>query len=267
MFTRGSRYRNLRETVVPEASGAWIRGKELRRIPPREALLAAPGQQVTHIVLDGERLDLLAFKYYRDTTRWWQIGDVNPEYPFPTDLLGQAPLVEEEFRLEHAAFSLRLQQLRNALAARGTVADDEVSYFEGSEPARPVFGESTVVVTYPTSDATRQGILADLQGFAFRLQRAFAWVEGANTNEAFTFEDIAAKRDWQELLRGLAATPGVRAARPDTAELTVHVAYNGELVRRESLAGLIGVRGFVMADSAASSRVGARILIPPSQIV
>src|SRR4030095_7689313 len=95
MFTRGSRYRNLPETAVLNAKGEWVRGKDLRLIPARETLLAPTGQQVTHTVLEADRLDLLPLEYDGDTTRWWQVGDVNPELPFPTDLLDRRPLVEE----------------------------------------------------------------------------------------------------------------------------------------------------------------------------
>lgn len=38
-----------------------------------------------HLVVDGDRVDLLAYKYLGDPTLWWVICDVN-DLAFPLDL-------------------------------------------------------------------------------------------------------------------------------------------------------------------------------------
>jgi hypothetical protein len=181
-------------------------------------------------------------------------------------LLGQGPLVEEEFSLAHTGFLTRYQQLVAALGALGTVRPRVISYFDGDETAGLSFVEETVVVAYATSAVTRQAILNALQGQAYHLLATFAWEEGATTVEAFTFEDPAAKNGWRSLLEALADAAGVVELRSDMGLLTVRLVYNGALVRRESLVGLMAATGFA-GGSVAASRVGARILIPPSQIV
>lgn len=40
-----------------------------------------------HTVTEGQRLDTLAHAYFKDSTLWWRIADVNPEYFDPTDML------------------------------------------------------------------------------------------------------------------------------------------------------------------------------------
>ena len=64
-----------------------------------------------HTVNGGDRLDLLAYKYYGDTTKWWQICDANPDWHFPLDLLDLTPLVEQVLLLTHADFAVRYDQL------------------------------------------------------------------------------------------------------------------------------------------------------------
>ena len=45
-----------------------------------------------HSIEGGDRLDHLAYKYYRKPTRWWRICDANPEFLSPLELLGHGPL-------------------------------------------------------------------------------------------------------------------------------------------------------------------------------
>jgi hypothetical protein len=286
MFTRGSRYRNLPESAVVDPAGEWIRGKDLRLIPPLEDLLPSRGQQVTHTVLEGDRVDLLALKYYADTTKWWQIGDVNPEYPFPTDLLGRGPLVEEVFTLEHPGFLTRYAQTLADLGALGSVRTQFAGYFRGDEspgsvvaeaavfdPRRgdqgiePSFVEAAVVLKHATSVAARPAVLAALAAAAFRLLRSFAWEEGTDTTEVFLIEDPAVKGDWRALIEGLEHAAGVKALRTDTTDLTVALAYNGEVLRPESLPQFMAAKGFIVKSVARASRVGGTIVIPPTEIV
>jgi hypothetical protein len=266
MFARGSRYRNLPDAVAHDPAGVFVRGKGLRRVPPASALLSGPAQAVTHTVLAGDRLDLLAFKYYGDSTRWWQIADANAQPPFPTDLLAEGPVVREHLALAHGGFLTRLQSLTAALGALGTVRPRVVTSFDGDRTPEPSFVEETVVVAYAPGPAARPALLAELAAHGFRLLRAFAWTEGPATVEAFTFDDPDAKDAWRRLLDGLAALAGVAELRPDTAELRLLVAYHAALVRRESLFAFAAAQGFT-AEAWTESRVGARILVPPMEIV
>ncbi|NTU84543.1 MAG: hypothetical protein HGA45_35135 [Chloroflexales bacterium] len=86
MFSRRSRYYRLPDTVDIDAAGRTLPAKSLR-LAPRVA-----GRH-RHIVTEGERLDHLAERYYRQPTRWWRICDANPEPMWPLALLGQDPVV------------------------------------------------------------------------------------------------------------------------------------------------------------------------------
>lgn len=71
MFFKGSRYEKVPTAVHTDAaSGRVIRYKTVRFIAPVTAT-------TTHRVAAGERLDLLAHKFYRDSERFWRICDAN----------------------------------------------------------------------------------------------------------------------------------------------------------------------------------------------
>lgn len=93
MFFKGSRYKDLPEISATDAEGQAARSKTLRWIPD------IPGT-FQHTVNQTDRLDLLAYKYYGDSKKWWLICDANPEFALPTDLLNRNPIVQEIFALE-----------------------------------------------------------------------------------------------------------------------------------------------------------------------
>jgi hypothetical protein len=81
MFFKGSRYEKVPETQFTEPGGRIIRYKRIRFIPFTPASLG-------HTVLQGQRLDHIAFTYYRDPERFWRICDANLAM-WPDDLVGQ----------------------------------------------------------------------------------------------------------------------------------------------------------------------------------
>ena len=81
MFFKGSRYETVEEAEYKDRDGRIIRYKKVRIIPATKA-------QLTHTVSDGERLDLIAARYYRDPERFWRIADAN-EAMWPDDLLDE----------------------------------------------------------------------------------------------------------------------------------------------------------------------------------
>ena len=70
MFFKGSRYEKVPSAVHADASGRVIRYKTVR-------FIAAATPTTVHRVVAGERLDLLAHKFYRDSERFWRICDAN----------------------------------------------------------------------------------------------------------------------------------------------------------------------------------------------
>jgi hypothetical protein len=93
MFSRISRYRTLPDIVTTDAEGRTFVSKTLRPLPE------APGT-VRHTVADADRLDHLAYKYYRQPTKWWRLSDANPRFLSPQALVGKEPIVRDRFPLE-----------------------------------------------------------------------------------------------------------------------------------------------------------------------
>ena len=262
MFSKGSRYRNLPESSVLTAQGERLRGKELRAI-------ARPPGQFQHTVHDGDRLDLLAFKYYGDPARWWQIADANPEFEFPTDMLDRSPVAMERLVLSHQDFSLRFEALRGALGAFGEVRVGESTSFEGeTSPREPDFIESMVVVIYNPATATRQQIIAQINQQLHFID-SFAWTHDNPTSEAFRLDDQAAKSQWQTMIASLNSRPGVLELRSTITEAAVEIAYHRASVSRQEIVGIIDANGFSIqgAQSAEQLRAGSRIVIPPNEIL
>ncbi len=70
MFAKTSRYADVAEAVFTDARGREIVYKKLRSIP------SPPTLQV-HVVARGERLDRIAFRYFRDPEQFWRLCDAN----------------------------------------------------------------------------------------------------------------------------------------------------------------------------------------------
>lgn len=72
MFFNGSRYLRVADYTVPDADGTSAKLKVTRELAPVSLAF-------TYQVRQGDRLDLLAFKFYRNPRKWWLIADANPD--------------------------------------------------------------------------------------------------------------------------------------------------------------------------------------------
>lgn len=81
MIVRGSRYEPLagRVKTVTTAAGGRHAALPIRFVPPTPATFR-------HVVLEHERLDTIAYRYYRNPEKFWLIADANPAVD-PEDLL------------------------------------------------------------------------------------------------------------------------------------------------------------------------------------
>jgi hypothetical protein len=57
-----------------------------------------------HVLAAGDRLDQLAFRYFREPRKWWLICDANPEFLSPLDLLGRGPTATLRLTLKGAGW-------------------------------------------------------------------------------------------------------------------------------------------------------------------
>jgi hypothetical protein len=70
VFAKTSRYADVPDAVFTDARGREIVYKKLRLVP------SPPAIQV-HEVGRGERLDRIAFRYFRDPEQFWRLCDAN----------------------------------------------------------------------------------------------------------------------------------------------------------------------------------------------
>jgi hypothetical protein len=250
MFFRGSRYRNLPESSPLDAQGQRLRGKDLRIIPRSTG-------RFLQTVQDRDRLDLLAFKFYGDASKWWQISDANPQFPFPNDLLDRRPLIDEVLSLVSPGAVAAFGALVTALEAIGTV----------HMPAEDHFVASTIVVAFAGPEQRVQ-ILAEIAARDFHFIRSFAWTEDALVAEAFTVDNQLAKLHWRELFEDLSLLPGMVEIVPDLTNVALRLSYNSALTPQAEIRAAVKQRGFTI-DSQTSyviERAGDRIVVPPNEI-
>jgi hypothetical protein len=81
MFFKGSRYQIVATVEFTDRTGRAIRYKRARLIPET-------GATESHLLIAGERLDHLAYRYYRDPERYWRICDANRAV-WPGDLVAE----------------------------------------------------------------------------------------------------------------------------------------------------------------------------------
>ena len=79
MIFKGSRYEKTGAYTITDPSGRSVSALKIRFIPPTPA-------GFLHTFTAGQRLDLLAFQYYRNPEKFWLIADANSEMD-PEDLL------------------------------------------------------------------------------------------------------------------------------------------------------------------------------------
>jgi hypothetical protein len=253
MFAKGSRYRNLTQSSPVSGSGERLRGTDLR-------LIATTPGQFLHTVHDRDRLDLLAYKYYADPTRWWQICDANPQFAFPNDLIAGAPLQEITFGLVHPDAATRYGALLSALAGLGTV----VAAGTGA-PGDLV--SSAILVEYAAA-GTRAQIVAQFAAYGFDLLASFASSTASGLAEQFTIEDPVVKLAWSTMVRSLERIPGIGGVSSDLGNSAVSLTFNTEVAAMAGIRTVVAQHGFDIppASVASSERVGAQIVIPPNGV-
>jgi hypothetical protein len=257
MFFKGSRYRPLTQSPHVNARGESLLGVDVRLIPPTAG-------QFLHTVGDRERLDLLAFKYYADPRRWWLIADANrTDLDFPLDLVDARPIIEEELIVTHGELTGRTMRLVASLGELGTTQLGQ--FAPDGSPVIDLF--ATVAIVQYTAATTRAAIVVRIQAAGYRLLSSFAWPQGGQTAEAFTFADDRVKQDWSALVERLADMRGVRRAESTGAAQALRIVYNTAEIARDAIVVQIEQAGFLIIPqfSTKADRVGARIVIPPNQ--
>lgn len=71
MFTKDSRYAKTPTVAATDAMGREVTAVKLRRLPETDGADVCVGQ--------GDRLDVIAHRVYRDGARFWRVMDANDE--------------------------------------------------------------------------------------------------------------------------------------------------------------------------------------------
>lgn len=249
MFAKNSRYFGLPESSPVNAAGERLRGKNLRLIAP------SPGTFL-HIVQGRDRLDLMAFRYYQEPTKWWQISDANPDFAFPVDLLDRGPIREQTLALVSVDSEARFDGLVSDLTSIGEVRNPLMD-----------FSESSVVVLSVTQ-FTRVQIINQIGSRGLHYLHSFAWNDGMTTGELFRFDDRIAKQNWGLLMQDLKNLPGILELQSIAEDGTVRLVYNSSMIERARILKVIGLRSYDVDQqlSQSSDRVGAQVVIPPNGV-
>jgi hypothetical protein len=73
-YPRTSRYYGVPTAVFTTPSGAEVPYLRRRLLPRPDSFTML----AEHVVADGDRPDLLAFRYLGSADQWWRIADANP---------------------------------------------------------------------------------------------------------------------------------------------------------------------------------------------
>ena len=177
MFAKNSRYINLQDTVTVDAQGRSLPSRMLRLLPEVSG-------QFQHTIEDVDRLDHLAYKYYRKPQKWWRICDANPEFLSPQELLGKEPIVTERFplALKDEAGAAPWSELRRILEAKVGILDIQVVEEWSLWPPIPVTGEPpdhggrehverAVMVTFNTMNISLPALATAIEDSGFTVRQ------------------------------------------------------------------------------------------------
>jgi hypothetical protein len=118
----------------------------------------AAGGVVTHTLAEGDRLDRLALRYYRESRAWWRLCDADPDRPWPLDVVGRGP--HRTVHIPLAAPDRWARVLPQLLAVPGVV-----TAVLAEPPAGASTGQGTAVAVVVHDRAARSaGDIAALLG-------------------------------------------------------------------------------------------------------
>lgn len=94
MFSELSRYNDLDDVVAPDAKGRQLKSRSIRLNPDVTG-------DFSHKVEEKDRLDHLAYTFYKESCKWWRVCDANPAFKSPPALLGKEPVVTTRFPITY----------------------------------------------------------------------------------------------------------------------------------------------------------------------
>lgn len=262
MFSKRSRYYRLKDTAHPDRSGIERNCKSLRKLPEVSG-------QFLHTLEASDRLDHLAYKYYRQSLHWWRICDANPQFTTPLALLDKTPDTEIKLILRweggHPPLSLlytRLEQMT------GIVRTDKGE--NGGQPEMEIVNEN-LLFSLPGAFQTELNNAVRTQQFPAALDAALQ-TEALNLAGELRFSKPGealwqvSVNEGEQLFRfHYSGDTGLIAVAEANIRmfLAVTIVYNRNSRTQQEIDDQIIALGFVIDESTAQTRIGQSILIPP----
>lgn len=159
--------------MIVEADGRRSRAVRLRRTPTTNGTFL-------HTIADGERLDHLAVRYYREPRAWWRLADAAAGFSSPLDLLGLSARLQVRIVLTHddeagpAPWNVLATRLSGLIGVEDFLFSEEVLLDEGTLAAAgatvPVAGQSfrrSVLVSYNRLTLGEEALMAAIATSGF----------------------------------------------------------------------------------------------------
>lgn len=170
MFSKISRYYRVPDVTAPDAQGRLLAAKDVRRTPQVEGTFR-------HTVEAGDRLDQLAYKYYRQPLKWWRICDANPQFLSPLALLDQDAIVTLRIPLDIAGtppWNNLFQKLESLIGVEDVLVQEDIEEISKQQVVNgqtiDVFVEKltrAVLVTYNRQLLDPETVAASIEAAGF----------------------------------------------------------------------------------------------------
>lgn len=260
MFFKVSRYRKLPDIVTSDAKGRTLQLKPLRLLPDVSGTFR-------HTIEEVDRLDHLAYKFYKKSRKWWHICDANPDFMCPQSLLGKDSIATTSFPLSREGAIAPWSELTRALSNTVGIEDVQLGTEEqSSADIQKIGGPFLFMINGGLVTDLNNGVLS--QSLSVPLNQAF------DTNGVVFTEDIsiafAGNDEWytQDMM-----TKEVYSIRLESGLLNVYetilrhawvlvVIHNEMNITAQEINGLIAAFGFDIEHPYSVSRTGKQIIIP-----
>ena len=277
MFSKISRYRKLPDVVAPDARGRALASKSLRLLPETAG-------DFLHTVEEGDRLDTLAYKYYKQPRDWWRIADANAAFLDPQALLDEAPWKTVQIPLIWNGPTPPWAEVPQALTAVLGVAAVRLGTPEQAVPGvdypeSPVaFSTSEAAVVNALQELVAYGASGGTEGTLLTAEALSTLLYAVLTDEGYTPEPgtrllFVENGQWR-LVEPTTGQVYTFVLATDGTLLNVHlslvhyawtvtVTFNTLLLADVDLLPLVEALGFGTAPPAEVRRIGKPVVIPP----
>ncbi len=164
MFSDQSRYQALPDIVIIDPQGRAIKSKTLRLLPTVSGTFR-------HTVAESDRLDHLAYQYYKQSQKWWHICDASPKYMSPLALLGKEPVVMTRFPLifvgDEPPWAQLLCQLSETVGVEKAIMDNTEI---GPKTINDQY-EWAIIITYNQLNVQKKDLVNIIQENGFEVRQ------------------------------------------------------------------------------------------------